>query len=482
MDRRWLFGLGAVAGAAATGVAVARARHVAIERAARINRLQGAAAAHGQNIVILGAGFGGLNAAAALLDHLPEQSGWKVTLVDRHNYFLFTPLLYHAATGLVDPSRILFPVRSVSRSPHFIFREATVRDVDSRRQVVHLDDGELSYDYLVLALGSITNFFGKRAEMKAALEMKSIGDAILLRNRIIDAYERADITTDPEERRRCLTFAVVGGGATGVELAGAVRGLIHGTLANQYPRIRPDETRVVLFEALAEILPGLGRELAHQALQRMRELGVEMRLETPIDHVDEDGLATKSGEYIPSRTVVWTAGVQPSPITQYLDLPRSKKGRILVDRFLQVSGAPNCYALGDIAECEDPPDGKPLPPNAAVAVQEGKAVADILAARLEGREPQPFRYVHRGELVSLGRNEAVAEVMGVRVTGLPAWLLWRAFYLSQLMGFKNKLSVALDWTFAYAYQRDTVRLELPCAPPEDEAGREAREEVAAGSR
>lgn len=482
MKQRWLFGLGAVAGAAAAGVAVAQARRGTIEMADRIRRLQGTTAAHGKNIVVLGAGFGGLNAVSTLLHRLPPESGWKITLVDQHNYFLFTPLLYHAATGLVDPSSVLFPVRSLSHAENFEFREASVRDIDFRRQVVHLDDGQLSYDYLVLALGSVTNFFGQEDELRDALTLKTTADAIRVRNRLIDAFERADIS-DPNERQSCLTFVVVGGGATGIELAGAIQGLIRGTLARQYPHIRPEESRLIVCEAMSEILPGLPRDLAHYAEQRLRDQGVDLRLNTPVARVTADGIVLKSGEMIPSRTVVWAAGVRPAPLANWLDVPKLKNGRILVNEFMQVQNVPNVYALGDIAAFIDQETEKPLPPTAAIAVRQGKALAEILAARLEGKQPQPFRYVPVGELVSLGRHEAVADVKGVKVTGFPAWLLWRAFYLTQLMGFKNRLSVALDWSFAYAYQRDTVRLEVPvsAAEPEENPALEQPEPVAAGS-
>ena len=483
MKQRWLFGLGAVAGAAAASVAIAQARRGTIELAERIGRLQHTAAANGKNIVVLGAGFGGLNTVSTLLHRLPPESGWRVTLVDRHNYFLFTPLLYHAATGLVDPSNVLFPVRSLSHAENFDFREATVQDIDLRRQVIHLDDGQLCYDYLVLALGSVTNFFGRDDELRDALTLKTTADAIEVRNRLIDAFEHADVATDPEERRRWLTFAVVGGGATGIELAGAIQGLIRGTLARQYPHIRSDETRLIVFEAMSEILPGLPRDLAHYSEQRLRELGVDLRLNTPVAHVSPHGITLENGEMIPSRTVVWAAGVKPAPLAALLNVPKLKNGRILVDEFMQVQDWPNCYALGDIAAFLDEAD-KPLPPTAAIAVRQGKALAEILTARLEGKQPHPFRYSPVGELVSLGRHEAVADVKGVKVTGFPAWLLWRAFYLSQLMGFKNRLAVALDWSFAYAYQRDTVRLEVPpsAAELEENLAQESPEPAVLGGQ
>lgn len=471
MKRPWLFGLGAVAGAAGA-VLAARKLQENRERDALAEKL--ALSGGARNIVILGSGFGGINTASRLLERIPAESGCKITLVDRRNYFLFTPLLYHAATGLVDPTHILFPTRALSKEPHYYFREASVTGLDLERKVVHLDDGDLSYDILVIALGSITNFFGQEAKFQDALTLKNLGDSVNVRNRIIDAFERADITEDPEERRACLTFVVVGGGATGVELMGAIRGLIYGTLPRQYPRIRPEEVRLLLFESSPDILPGLPDTLKEDAVRRMRDLGIDLRLGARVATVSDRGISTVNGDEFASRTVVWAAGVRPSPLADQLHVPKLKNGRLDVDPFLEVKGFPGVYAVGDISASQDAETGQPLPPSAAVAVQEAKAVADIIVDRMAGREPAPFRYQHRGELVSLGRHEAVADVFGMRLTGFPAWLVWRAFYLSQLMGFKNQLGVALDWTFAYAYQRDTVRLDLPFMP----AGSERAEEPA----
>jgi NADH dehydrogenase len=227
---------------------------------------------------------------------------------------------------------------------------------------------------------------------------------------------------------------------------------------------------------MPHLLPGIPGELADYALKRLREHGVDVRLGTAVDRVDEHGLRTQDGDEVPTRTVVWTAGVRPAPLVNRLDVPMAKNGRIQVDPFLEVVDRPGVYAIGDIAAFEEPATGKLLPPSAAVAVQEAKALADILVARMEQRAAAPFRYVHKGELISLGRHEAVAEVKGIRLTGFPAWLTWRAFYLSQLLGFKNQLTVALDWTFAYLYQRDTVRLDVPRELAEEQA------ETGAGGR
>jgi NADH dehydrogenase len=460
MSRKKLwFALGAAAGVGLVAAAAHRRRQAARELETVV-RLRAAEAPRGRNIVVLGAGFGGIHTTAGLLRRIPADSGWTVTLVDRPNYFLFTPLLYHAATGLVDPSNILFPVRSLSRDPHFVFREARVEGIDFEGRTVRLDDGELPYDVLVVALGSVTNFFGQDEALRDALTLKNVADGIGIRNRIIDAFERADITRDPEERRRCLTFVVVGGGATGVELIGAIRGLVHGTLPRQYPRIRPEEVRLVLFEAHEQILSTLPSEMATRAQRRLRELGIEVRTGVRVAHVTADGAETEAGERVPARTVVWAAGIRPVPLADTLDVAHARGGRLEVDDYFEIPGRPGVYAIGDVAAMHDRGTGGLLPPSAAVACQQGDALAEILTDRLAGREARPFRYRHRGELVSLGRHEAVAEVFGRRLTGFPAWVVWRVFYLSQLLGFKNRVSVALDWSFAYFYQRETVRLDV----------------------
>lgn len=471
MRKPWLFALGAVAGAAGAAVTARKIRENR-QRAELGARLRSESGGERKRIVILGAGFGGINAAHNLLHKIPADSGWTITLVDRRNYFLFTPLLYHAATGLVDPSHILFPVRTLSHEPHFIFREAGINGVDFDRKVVHLDDGDLDYDILVMAVGSITNFFGQEEKFKNALTLKTVSDGVLIRNRIIDAFEAADIALDPEERKACLTFAVVGGGATGIELMGAIRGLIHGTLPRQYPNVDLGEVRLLLFESSPDILPGLPETLTQDACRRLQELGIELRLSTRIADVTDEGVTSVSGEKFKARTVIWTAGVRPSPLADEMQTGKVKNGRLEVDPYLRLPDHPNVYAIGDLSASIDTATGKPLPPSAAVALQEGVYVAHDIVDRLAGNDPGPFHYVHRGELVSLGRHEAVAEVFGAHLKGFPAWVVWRAFYLSQLMGFKNRIGVALDWSFAYFYQRDTVRLDFPATPTGTERDQE----------
>ncbi len=472
MKKPLWFGVGLLAGTSGV-VALVREHRRREERRRTGDRLRATAGPLGGNIVILGAGFGGITAAHDLLDRIPPDAGWTVTLVDRQNYHLFTPLLYHAATGLIDPTSALFPVRSISRAPHFRFREDTVVRVDLDRRRVILSEGELPYDHLILALGSTTHYFGREASLAGAIPLKNFTDGVRLRGRILDALEAADRTDDPALRREWLTFAVVGGGPTGVELIGAIRGLLGTALPRQYPRLHPAEARCILFEAGDRILPALPADLAAAALERLLASGVQVRFRTRVTDVDEHQLLTNTGEQLPARTVIWAAGVTPSPVTRVLPTTQWKDGRLLVDNLLTLPGRPDVMAIGDAAACfcgdsDDEGSGKgdlPLPATASVACQQGHQAARILVQRLLGETPDPFRFVHRGELVSLGRHHAVAEVFGRHLTGLPAWLVWRAFYLSQLLSFRNQISVALDWSFAYAYQRDTVRLDFDPAHP-----------------
>lgn len=411
-------------------------------------------------VVILGAGFGGLQAAMELARALGRERARQVTLVDRQNFHLFTPMLYQVATGLVEPGHIAYPLRLVARRYGFEFRQARVRELDLERRCLATDERALGFDHLVLAPGSATNFFDMDEARRHCLTLKTLGDGIRLRNALVDAFERAEAATDPQERRRWLTFVVVGGGATGVELMSSLATLMHEAMLPGYPRVGREEARLVLIEALPRLLAGLHSSLADRAAHRLRTLGVEVRLGTAVTAVTGEGVSTTGGEFIPARTVVWAAGVRASPLAAQVPAERGKGGRIVVDECLRVPGLPGLYAIGDVALFHDPRAGQPLPPTAAVAVRQGRHLGRTLAEVLDGGSARPFRYRHLGELVALGRNCAVAEIKGVRFDGFLAWAVWRAFYLSQLMGFKNRLAVLLDWFNAYFRYRDIARLDL----------------------
>ncbi|HZU06092.1 MAG TPA: NAD(P)/FAD-dependent oxidoreductase [Chloroflexota bacterium] len=462
LSRAALLGLGAAA-----GWTLYRARNRRVEqwaelarRAARRGRLDGPR----RRVLVLGAGFGGLSAAVELARLFATDLETEVLLLDRHNYHLFTPLLYHAATGLVAPSHITYPVRAIARATGFAFQESRVEAIDLEAREVHTDDGRVPYDALIVALGSTTNFFGLDTVERYSLRLKEVGDAIAIRNRIIDAFEQAELETDPERRRALLTFVVVGGGATGVELVGAIHGYVYSVLVEDYPAARPQDVRIVLAEAGSEILHGIDRDLADHALRVFRARGIEVLTDTPVRRVTPEGAETADGTWIPARTVVWTAGVRPVDLISTLPGERGRDGRLAVAADLSLPRYPDVYVIGDAALFRHTPDGTPLPPNAPVAIQQGRWAAQNLWRRWHGLPTRPFRYRYKGELVSLGRHTAIANIFGVKLTGFPAWAVWRAYYLSQLHCFRNQAAVALDWSFAYFWRRDTARLESEAAP------------------
>lgn len=447
---------------AALGAGMGTAVALSARQASRISRLRqallAAAPRRRREIVILGGGFAGYHLAHHLLRTLPPGGAYRVTLVDQSNYFLFTPLLYHAASGLVDPTSILFPLRELHDFPHFRFREAVVRGVDSVGKRVVLDDGELKYDRLIIALGSRSNFFGHEEELKGVLPLKAVIDAVRIRNRMLDSFEAAELAGSPEERRRFLTFVVAGGGATGVELVGALNGLCRGTLSRHYPTIDQREVKLILCQGAPQLLPEADSWMRTAALERLRGDGLEVNLGVRVLRVQGARVELSAGRALDAAAVIWTAGVRPAALADELPADRAADGRILVDSSLRVPGLDGIYALGDIAACKGE-DGGFLPPNAAVAVQQAAAAAGIIAMDELGLAAAPFLYRDRGELVSLGKHRALASVAGQRLTGVPAWIVWRSFYLSQLAGMRNRARVALDWTFAYFQEREVVRME-----------------------
>lgn len=412
----------------------------------------------GARVVVLGAGFGGLTAAKTLASQA-DGLDLEVRLVDRYNYHLFTPILYQVATGGVGPDNIAHPVRYVARSEGFRFQESLVTGIDLDESCVYTDDGPLSYDYLIVALGSVTNYFGIDAVREHSLTLKTLGDGIAIRNRILDAFEAADVEEDPARRRALLTFVVVGAGATGVELVTSIRDLIAKVLLKDYPNIDFNDVRVLLVEAIDKVLPGIDPGLARNATRTMQDKGVEILLNTPVVAVLPDGVQTQSGEFIPSCTVVWAAGVRANGLIADLPGEKARDGRVSVGPSLQLEGRPNVFVIGDSARYMEK-DGKPLPPNAPVAMAQGKTVARNVLHALRGEPLETLRYRRQGELVSLGRSNAVAEIYGVRLTGLLGWLTWRTVYVSKLMGGKNRLGVLIDWAFNLFNKRETSRLEV----------------------
>ena len=400
-------------------------------------------------VVIVGAGFGGLAAAKAL-----SGAPFSVTVVDRHNYHLFQPLLYQVATAGLSPADIAAPIRGILRDANCSVHLARVTGIDPKAQTVTTDRGTLGYDHLIVATGARHAYFGHDEWESAAPGLKKIEDATEIRRRILIAFERAETETDEAERRRLLTFVIVGGGATGVEMAGAIAELSKKALAADFRSIDPRDARIVLVEAGPRLLPSFDPSLSDYAKRALESLGAEVILNRAVTECDAGGVALGE-ERIESRTVIWAAGVRASPAGKWLDVETDRAGRVIVNPDLSAPGYPNVFVIGDTALVKDE-HGKPLPGVANVAKQQGKYVARLLDLRTHGGVVPPFRYSDPGSMATIGRSRAVAEINGVKLKGLVAWLLWSLVHVYFLIGFRSRLMVALSWAWSYlTFERGT---------------------------
>lgn len=407
-------------------------------------------------VVIVGAGFGGLWAARALPRSLVE-----VLLVDRNNYHTFFPLLYQVAAAELEPEDIAYPVRSILRKLASVeFTLADVKKVDLVAQVVDTDGPMIPYDFLILATGSTTHFFEVPGAAEYAFPLRTLEQGVALRNHILSCFERAVCEAEGERRQRLLTFAIVGGGPTGVEFAGALAELIYAPLAKDYPTLDFRKVRVVLLEALDSLIPTLPERLRAYALARLRKMGLEIRLQAKVSRITREAVHLKDGRVIPTETVVWTAGVRGDPLAQAWGLPTTRSGRVAVLPTLQLSGQPNVYVIGDLASLEE--SRRSLPMVAPVAIQQGVAAARNIARQIAGEAPLPFRYRDLGTMAVIGRNAAVAHLFGRwAFTGFPAWVIWLGMHLFHLIGFRNRLVVLTNWAWDYLFYERVVRLILP---------------------
>lgn len=394
------------------------------------------------HVVILGGGFGGLYAARAL-----KRAPVRVTLVDRQNHHLFQPLLYQVATAALNPNDIAMAIRRIFRrqaNVDVIMAEAVAVDVPVKRVI--LADGELSYDYLIVATGVVPSYFGHDEWRPYAPGLKTVADALEMRRRVLLAYEAAEREPDAERRREWLTFVVVGGGSTGVELAGALAELARDVLAGDFRAIDPGEARVLLVEAGPRILANFPPGLSARAERKLSRLGVEVLTGKAVAAVDAGGIFMGERR-LAARTVLWAAGVEASPLARSLNAPLDRAGRVLVQPDLAVPGAPEVFVIGDLAALEQ--DGRPVPGLAPAAIQEGRhAAANILHA-IRGKPYVPFRYRDCGTLATIGRAAAVAELGPVRVSGWAAWLLWLFVHILWLIGFRNRFLVLFEWAWTY---------------------------------
>jgi len=405
-------------------------------------------------------GFGGLRAARALAG-----KGVEVLVIDRRNYHLFQPLLYQVATASLPQEYIAYPARGVLRKWEGIdFRLGEVSGVDLERRIVHLKDGAVSYDYLVLAAGSVTHYFGMKDIEEQSFDLKCLDRTVQLRNHILERFERGARETDPEKRRALLTFVVVGGGPAGVEFAGSLRELIHHELTKDHPGLDPEETRIVLLEVGNALLPFLPDKQRAYTSQKLRDMGVEVRLNTKVCGAETGKVLLADGRSIPAHTLVWSAGVQAAPIAAALDLSKGAHGRIAVEPDLSVPGHPEVFVIGDMAFLTQ--DGSPLPMVAQVAMQGGEYAGKAILARIAGLAPAaPFRYWDKGNMAIIGRNAAAVNSFGISFSGFFAWLLWLGLHLVYLAGLRYRTIVLINWVCNYLFRSQQIRIISGSIPP-----------------
>jgi NADH dehydrogenase len=405
-------------------------------------------------LVVLGAGFAGLYTVRSL-KHAPI----SITLIDRTNHHLFQPLLYQVATASLSPADIAAPIRSVVRRQKNVrVLLAEVTDLNLEAKTVALDHGEvIQWDYLVLATGSTHSYFGHPEWEKLARGLKTLDDAIAIRNEVLLAFEAAERATSEEERSRHLSFVIVGGGPTGVELAGAIGEIAKFSLAKEFDTIDPRQARIQLLEGGPRILLAFPESLAKKASRELETLGVRVRVESLVTQLDETGVTLANGERIDASTLLWAAGVQASPIGKLTGLETDRVGRIPVQPDLRVTGHENVFVAGDLAVLNGP-DRKPYPGVAQVAIQQGKRVANNLEALISGGETKAFHYFDRGNMATVGRNYAIAEIWKLRLSGFPAWLVWIFIHIAYLIGFRNRIFVMFQWAYGYLTYHRRVRL------------------------
>ena len=423
-----------------------------------------------RQVVIVGGGFGGLEAAKAL-----DAAAVDITLIDRANYHLFQPLLYQVAMAGLSPADIASPIRGIladEKNVRVVMGEVDRVDVAARR--VHVGEDVIPYDWLIVAVGAKTSYFGHDDWEGYAPGLKRIEDALEIRRRVLLAFERAEREPDERERRKLLTFAVIGGGPTGVELAGAVAELARFVLGKDFRSIDPREAKIILIEAGARILPSFSEGLAQSAVEQLQELGAEVRTGARVVTIDERGIELEHGshaddlpglgagrerERIGSATVVWAAGVKANGLAQTLGVPTDRQGRVIVGKDCAIPGHPEVFAIGDMARFEE--KGQVLPGVSPVAMQQARYVAKIIRWELEsvGHPPrEPFSYFDKGTMATIGRSRAIAEARGIKMHGFIAWLAWLFIHIWYLIGFRNRLAVLLNWTWSYLSYKRGARL------------------------
>ncbi|HWQ31454.1 MAG TPA: NAD(P)/FAD-dependent oxidoreductase [Blastocatellia bacterium] len=416
-------------------------------------------------VVIIGGGFGGLIAAQSL-----RRARVRVTLIDRTNHHLFQPLLYQVAIAGLSPADIASPIRSIlSRQKNVTVLLDEAVSVDLARRTIQLRERSLNYDYLILATGGQTSYFGHDEWERFAPGLKSLNDALEIRHRVLLAFEEAEKESDPERRRRLMTFVVVGGGPTGVEIAGAIAELSRTVLARDFRTIDPRSAEILLLEGGPRILPTFAEDLSISAARQLADLGVRVRVNAKVTNIDERGVYL-GDELIGSATVIWGAGVVATPFTRTLGVPLDRAGRVIIEPDLTLPGHPEVFAIGDMALFTHQ-GGKPLPGVSPVAMQMGRCAARNIQHAIKGEPYETFHYFDKGNMATIGRSRAIAEIGRLKLRGYPAWLAWLFVHLIFLIGFRNRAAVFFNWMWSYlTYQRGARLItEQPAAAQTAEA-------------
>lgn len=419
-------------------------------------------------VVIVGGGFGGLAAAQALKD-----ADVNVTVVDRTNYHLFQPLLYQVAMAGLSAGDIAHPIRSILRAQkNTEVLLAEIDKVDLQNNMLQSNIGEIKFDYLILAAGAQTNYFGHNDWPEHAVGLKDIDDALEIRRRVLVAFEEAEREKHEEHQKQLLTFVVIGAGPTGVELAGSLAELARFSLARDFRHINPSTARVILLEGLPKVLPPFVDELSAKAAEQLKNIGVEVRTGVKVTNIDENGVHVEGGEIISSSTVMWCAGVAAVPLSKTMNVELDRGGRIIVEPDLSIPGFRNAFAIGDLSNFGHQGE-KPLPGLAPVAMQQGAAAAKNVMHDLAGSKREKFHYVDKGVMATIGRSAAVADLGKLKMSGLPAWLAWLLVHILMLIGFRNRLIVFMNWAWSFiTYDRGSRLItghRLTAGCPEDEA-------------
>ncbi|MGA1845699.1 NAD(P)/FAD-dependent oxidoreductase [Deferribacter abyssi] len=405
-----------------------------------------------KKVVIIGAGFGGLNTAKVL----SKNKKLKITIIDKKNHHLFQPLLYQVATAGLNESDIAYPIRSIFRNYKNVnvYKE-TVVDFDFNSKIVITDSNKHSYDYLIISCGTVENYFGKNNWVKYAPTLKNLSHAQQLRNKILNAFELAEKTNDDNERKKYLTFVIIGGGPTGVELAGAIGEMTRFTLAKDFRNIDPRLSRIILIEATNKILPTFDHKLINKAVKDLESLGVQVWTKSMVTEIDDNGVRI-GNEILESATIIWAAGIKANPLTEKIPGKKDKMGRIIVNKDLSLENYPNVFVIGDLAHFEQ--NGKVLPGIAPVAMQQGKFVAKLILSEVKGKKRTTFKYFDKGQMATIGRSKAIAEIKNLKLSGFIAWVTWILVHIMYLTGFKNRIFVILQWAWSYLTLKKGARL------------------------